>query len=288
MGIGQPAMSAALARLRVLFQDPLLVRTSAGMMPTQRALEISHQVKQIFTLIETSLVPVSSGFEPTQVNAHINIAASEGIAFLFMPRVMAYLRSHAPGIQVTVRPSDNRRLREYLEEDQCDIALSFVRSPPPNLRSMKIYPQRLYCIASKSHPEIRKALSLDTYLRYPHVSWSADQVPYPSIEIMVDDALRKRNLTRVIGMRIPSILSTPAVVAATDMIATVPERIARHSIAFLPIQILRSPVELGEADISMFWHEKTQRDPLRSWLRTIIRDVALDLRRRERNVKLDP
>jgi len=279
MGIGQPAMSAALARLRELFNDPLLIRTNAGMVPTQRAIEIAQHVNQIFALVDSSLSSPSAEFDLPSVQAHIHIAASEGIAFLFVPKLMERLRAQAPGIRVTVKPTDNRRLREYLEGGVCDIALSFVTSPAENLRCTKLYPQRLWCMASANHPEIAGSLSLDMFQRYPHAAWGSDPIPFPAIELMVDNALREIGMARTIGARVPNIMLLPSIVAATDMLATVPERIARSWAKTAPMQILRPPLELGAADISMFWHEKTHSDPLRMWLRGIIRKIAEELRR---------
>ncbi|MDP3135150.1 MAG: LysR family transcriptional regulator [Burkholderiaceae bacterium] len=273
MGIGQPAMSAALARLRKVFGDPLLVATGRGMMPTQRGLELAVQARKMFELVDGMLAPPLS-FDPSSIEAHIKIAASEGIAALFMPPLMSFLRANAPGVRVSVQPSDNRRLKEYLEEGRCDLALSFVRFPPQDLRSSTLYPQRVCSIVSRSHPVIRDVLTLEHFLAYPHVSWGAEPIPHPAIEIMVDEALRALGYERQIGMRVPSLLLTPEIVARTDMIATLPERIARRSVQFLDVHIFEPPLSLGAADIGMFWHERTHRDPFSVWLRQTLRDVA--------------
>ncbi|MGD9942852.1 MAG: LysR substrate-binding domain-containing protein, partial [Burkholderiaceae bacterium] len=203
----------------------------------------------------------------------------EGIAALFMPPLMAHLRVHAPGVLVNVQPSDNRRLREYLEENRAQLALSFVSAPPPKLRASTLYPQRVCCIASRNHKVIRRSLSMEDFLAFPHVSWGAEPIPHPAIETMLDEALRARGLERKIGIRVPSLLLTPEIVASTDMIATLPERLARRSLPVLPIQIFEPPLELGAADISMFWHERTHRDPFSIWLRQLLRELAQKLGR---------
>lgn len=277
MGIGQPAMSAALARLRDIFGDPLLVRTGQGMVTTERAHEIAVLVREMFDLAERSLSPSASVFDPGKAQAVVTIAASEGIAWLVVPSLMRFLRCHAPGVQIRVQPSDNRRIREYLEESRSDIALSFVQSPPPNLRSSPLYPQRVCSIVSRDHPRIREQLSIEDFVAFPHVSWGTDAIPFPAIEIMVDEAVQAMGYQRKIGLRVPSLLLTPSAVASTDMIATLPERIARRQQDVLPIRIFVPPMELAPTDIRMFWHERTHRDPLMVWLRQILREEAKKL-----------
>lgn len=278
MGIGQPAMSSALARLRQVFHDPLLIRTASGMAPTERALELERRVHEMLDLVHRVLAPTQAINDPSEIEANINISAPDSIALLFMPKLMAYLRSNAPGVQVTVRPEDNRRLRELLETGECDIAINFIRSPPQQLRSSKLYPQRVCCIVSHTHPEIKSSLTLDAFVKYSHVLWGVEPVPFPAIELMVDDALNARGLTRRAGIRIANVMLAPAIVASTDMIATVPDRVAHGSIGSLPVKILRPPLQLENADLSMFWHEKTHLDPVQSFIRRILREIAKTLR----------
>lgn len=278
MGIGQPAMSSALSRLREVFQDPLLIRTPSGMVPTERALQLERRVHQMMEMVDTVFAPTQDIVDPRTIEASISISAPDSIALFFMPTLMSYLRRHAPGLQIIVWPEDNRRLRELLEDGVCDIAINFIKEPPQMLRSAKLYPQRVSCIVSRDHPEIRRNLTLDAYVRYPHVLWGMEPVPFPAIELMVDEALDRRGLSRTAGIRVGNGMLAPAIVAATDMIATVSDRVAHASAALLPLNVMRPPIELDGADISMYWHERTHLDPVRSFLRRKLRDTAKALR----------
>ncbi len=278
MGIGQSAMSSALARLRQVFDDPLLVRTSTGMQPTERALRLARQVQEAMALIQQAgQDPL--GFDPATAEAHFRILASEAVALQFMPGVMARVRQAAPLLRFSVRPVDVRRTLEYLRDGEGDMVLGYVRNVPAQLHQEQLYPQRAVCVASARHPEIRGSLSLPQFVRYPHVVWAAGPVPYPTIEAMVEDALAARQLSRDAVLRVPNALLSADVVARTDMLAVLPERIALDALRRgLPIQVLPLPLEPIDAGLAMLWHERTHHDAAHDWLRGIVREVAAELR----------
>jgi LysR family transcriptional activator of mexEF-oprN operon len=278
MGIGQSAMSSALARLRQVFNDPLLVRTSSGMQPTERALRLARQVQEAMSLIDQAgQDPL--GFDPATAEAHFRILASEAVALQFMPGIMARVRRAAPRLRFSVRPVDVRRTLEYLRDGEGDIVIGYIRNVPEQLHQTPLYPQGVVCIASGKHPGIRGSLTLKQFVHYPHVVWAAGPVPYPTIEAMVDDALAARQLSREAGLRVPNALLSADVVARTDMLAVVPERIALDAVARgLPIQILKLPLAAIDAGLSMLWHERTHHDDAHVWLRGIVREVAAELR----------
>jgi DNA-binding transcriptional LysR family regulator len=277
MGIGQSAMSSALARLRELFGDPLLVRTAKGMVPTPKAMELAKRVHMALELLEPKRVP-NRDFDPATSDRHFRILATEGLALLFTPAIAAHLRRHAPGIRLTVQPSDMRHTIESLRDQECDVTISNIPHAPPDLRKTLLYPQRACCIVSATHPEIGDRMTMKQCLKYPHVLWGSESLSYRSIETMVSQALAGRGSFRAGVMRMPNILIVPAVVAATDMIATVPVRVADEAAATLNIKKVRAPFKLSDPDISMFWHELNHRDPGHVWFRNVIQEIARDIR----------
>ncbi|RZJ26492.1 MAG: LysR family transcriptional regulator [Haliea sp.] len=279
VGIGQSAMSSALARLREIFHDPLLVRTTTGMQPTARGLQLARQVQDAMALIDQA-ARGGRAFEPATAEGHIRVLASEGVAQQFMPGIMARVRQQAPRLRFSVRPVDVRRTLEYLRDGEGDLVLGFVRDVPPSLHQTLLYPQDVVCIASRAHPAIRGKLSLRQFVAYPHVVWATGPVPYPTIEFMVDDALAARKLVRDVGLRVPNVLLSADVVAATDMLAVVPRRVATDACdrQGLALQILPLPFAIEAANLSMLWHERMHRDAAHTWLRGIVREVAAELR----------
>lgn len=273
MGIGQPAMSAALARLRRVFGDPLLVKTSAGMEPTPRALEAVRRIRDMAGLLQ-GRGTAAAGFDPATSRARFRIMASDGISRVLLPELMERAGRLAPGMEFTVIPGDVRRLADYLRDGDFDLALAFVRKPPAALRQTLLYPQRLVCIARKGHPVVRGKLTLDRFVSQAHVAWGAPPVPQATMEVLVDEVLEQLGQTRRIALRVSSITLLPGVVARSDLLAVVPERLARHSVDTLPLQVLELPFEIPSTDVTMLWHERLHNDPAHQWLRRTLQDVA--------------
>jgi DNA-binding transcriptional LysR family regulator len=277
MDIGQPTMSAALARLRKLFDDPLLVRTAKGMVPTPKALALAKRVRLALELLEPNRVR-SEDFDPATSDRQFRILTTEGLALLFTPPIAAYLRKHAPRVGLSVQPSDMRHTVEALRDQECDVTISNILHAPPDLRMTLIYPQRTCCIVSTTHPEIGARITMKQYLKYPHVLWGTESMSHRSIEATVSRALANGRDHRTQSIRVPNILIVPAVVAATDMIATVPTRIADEAIATLSIKKVQPPFKLPDPNISMYWHELSHREPGHMWFRSAILEIAERLR----------
>jgi DNA-binding transcriptional LysR family regulator len=277
MNIGQPTMSAALSRLRKLFDDPLLVRTAKGMVPTPKALELAKRVRIALELLEPNRVR-SADFDPATSTRQFRILTSEGLALLFTPPIAAYLREHAPRIGLSVQPSDMRHTVEALRDQACDVTISNILQPPPDLRMTVVYPQSTCCIVNAKHPEIGARITMKQYLKYPHVLWGADSMSNRAIEATVSLALASGRDQLSQSIRVPNILIVPAVIAATDMIATVPTRIADEAIATLSIKKVQPPFKLPDPNVSMYWHELSHRDPGHMWFRNVILEIAKKLR----------
>jgi DNA-binding transcriptional LysR family regulator len=133
---------------------------------------------------------------------------------------------------------------------------------------------RLCCIVRVDHPEIQGRLSLAQYLKYPHIILGAVPNPVSTIETAVDKQLRNRRLTRKIGARVSDLLLSLAIVAETDFIAIVSERLAGPFVRPFGLQILEPPLPLDDASILMIWHERTHHDSRHRMLRRIIRSLA--------------
>jgi DNA-binding transcriptional LysR family regulator len=276
MGIGQPAMSGILARLRTIVGDPLLVRSSQGMVPTPRALEVVAQVRSGVELIRSALA-APTAFDPGTAVRDFRVLATDSLALLLLPPLLAYFETHAPGIRIGFRPADMRMTREALEGDQADLVISYLPEPPTGLHASVLFPQPLCTIASDSHPDIQGSLSLAQFVAWPHVVFGAGATPFSSIESDIDRALRARKLQRTVGTRVPNALLVPSVVAATQMLATVSERVARRFASMTPIQLLTPPLQLPLPEILMVWHERTHRDAGQRWLRSVIRRRSAQL-----------
>ena len=276
MGVSQPAMSTALARLREVFKDALLVKTSTGMEPTPRALELIRRVREITDMLS------GRGFEPEQFDAATSqarwrVLASDGIARTLLPGMMARVNQEAPHMRFTVQPGDPRRLSEYLRDGDFDLALLFIRSPPSELRQTILYRQRLLCIARQGHPLVDGDLSLEKFLSCQHARWGAPPVAHPTMEVMVDEALEALGHARAVTLLVSSLTLLPDVVAGSDLLAVVSEQVARAAAQTLPLQLLPLPFKVGSDDVSMVWHERLHHDPAHRWVREALREFGVKL-----------
>lgn len=273
MGIGQPAMSAALAKMRIVFRDVLLVKTTTGMEPTARALELVRKIRDISDLLEGRGISQEE-FDPSASRTHWRVMASDGIARVLLPALMGAAGREAPRMRFTVHPGDPRRVSEYLRDGDFDLAISFVRSPPSELRQMLLYPQKLVCIARAGHPTIRGSLSLDDFLAQDHARWGAPPVVHATMEVMVDEALEALGQERRVRLLVSSLTLLPGVIAHSDMLAVVPEQLAASASGELALQVLPLPFPLPRVDVSMLWHERLHHDPAHKWLRDAVRDIG--------------
>jgi len=275
MGSTQPAMSAALRKLREVFADPLLVRTEKGMVPTPRATQLAASMRTAIASIDAALLDDVT-FEPEKARMTIEIAASESVAFMLLPHVAARVRELAPGVQLVVRIPDLQRVRQSLEEGQTDLLLSFTRNAPDGLRSAPVWEQQLAVVAAPEHPAASGPMDLETYLRWPHAAHKVGRGG-SSIEKAIDQALVRLERSRDIGAWMPSAVSLPGVVARTDFLATIPAPLARHFSQTLGLRVYDVPLPLGEIQIGMYWHDRTHRHPAMRWLRQVVREVGTGL-----------
>jgi DNA-binding transcriptional LysR family regulator len=280
MGIGQPAMSAALARLREVFRDVLLVKTTTGMEPTPRALELVRRIREMTDLLEGRGF-ADEQFDVASSQAHWKVMASDGISRVVLPALMELAGRIAPKMRFTVHPGDPRRLSEYLRDGDFDLAMAFVRTPPSELRQMTLYPQQLVCIARKGHPHVKGKLSLKQFTGSDHARWGAPPVAHATMEVMVDEALEAAGESRRVALLVSSLTLLPPVVAGSDLLAVVPEHLALHSMETLPLQVIPLPFRVPAVHVSMTWHERRHHDPGHKWLRDTLRDIGHALTERK-------
>lgn len=276
MGIGQPAMSTALARLREVFKDVLLVKTTTGMEPTPRAMELVRRVREVADMLDGRGFEAED-FKPATSQTRWRIMASDGISRTLLPEMMDLVTREAPNMRFTVQPGDPRRLSEYLRDGDYDLSLSFVRSPPSELRQTVLYPQRLLCIARNTHPLVQGSVSLDQFVSARHARWGAPPVAHATMEAMVDEALDAMGHARNVTLLVSSLTLLPDVVAGSDLLAVVPEHMAKAAAQALPIQLLALPFKVASVDVSMVWHERLHHDPAHKWMRESLRDIGKKL-----------
>lgn len=273
VGLSQPAMSHALNRLRSLFEDPLLVRTARGMVLTPRAQQLQTPLREALGRIETVLDKTET-FDPATAQRRFTLAGLDYVEFVMLPPLLEYLSKHAPGIDLFV-VALHQDVSPMLESGEVDLSLGVNRPAAPGIYQQKLFQERFVCLVRKDHPEVKRSLSLEQYVRLDHLLVAPQHQAHRGG--YVDAALAQRGLRRRIALAVPHFLVAPLVVSRSNLVFTVPERIARAYTELLPLRSLPVPLELNGFSMMQHWHERNHRDPAHVWLRTVIADLAKEL-----------
>lgn len=274
VGVSQPAMSAALSRLRKLLGDPLFLRGAPGLLPTPRARELAEPLLQALRQIETTLVS-KPAFAPGKASLTLNLGLSDYPAFVLLPSLLEALEKQAPGVSLSVRAFNDRdEAVDLLDAGEIDAAIGV----PPTHADGRILTRALLrdefvTIVASDHPAARRGMDMDTYLALPHILVS----PEGDRHGLVDRALAQQGRQRVLALTLPQMFAVPAVVARTRMTATVMKRVALHSSAGRQIALLPPPIALPEIVFDLIWHRRSDGSPAQRWFRAQIEAVAASL-----------
>src|SRR5712664_500228 len=276
VGIGQSAMSHNLARLRELFGDELLTRGSDGMRLTPRAVTLLEPVRTMLAQVE-ALVSRDQAFDPATAIRTFRFGLPDSMEILIMPALLARMREVAPGIHLRLYNFDASRLFEDLDADDADPAIGHGTSHQGQFhhKRRKLFTETWLCMFNAEKTGIAPPISLDDYVRLPHVLTSLR--PGRSVRGVVDEALEKLGLRRSVALTTPRFLTVPSLVAHTPVIVTMQARLARLFAAELGLSLSPPPVELSELTISLLWHTSYDHDPAHTWLRELVTQVAAEL-----------
>jgi len=274
MFITQSAMSHILHRLRQQLDDPLLVKTPTGMKPTERALALIEPIRALLTEMDQLLQPPLE-FEAGTSQRRFVLAATDYMELLLIPQLSGLIDQMAPGIDIHVKRTESSFPVAQLEDGSLDVVLGFesVLNPPAHLNGHLLFSDRMACVVRQNHPLIRKAPSLDEYVSVPHMLISRTG----SNMGVIDQKLTELGLERRIKLIVPHFLSAPLIVAETDMILSLPYRIAEQFKRFAPLEIFPVPIELPAYDLYMIWHPLYDKDPAHLWLRDKIMAIGRNI-----------
>lgn len=269
--LSQPAISHTLGRLRQFFDDPLLVRTRDTMAPTSRALELDPVIRTILNSVD-QLKTSQKGFDPRTIRARFVLTATEYLELILVPNLVERLQREAPGVDIEIRTPNREFATSWLATGQIDFRVGWVRDPPAKLYSRLLFRDRLVCLVREGHPTARGSLTPDQYLDVSHVR---SQVAGKSTSgRLIDETIAALKKKLRLTLLVQDYLIVPYTVARSDLIATVPERLAKRFAGQLPLQILPFPFKVPHMELSVYWHERTHRDPRHRWFRQVLADVA--------------
>ncbi len=272
IGLSQPAMSAALARLRALFSDPLFIRTRAGMVPTQRAVAIASPLQDVLSKVR--IVLATQAFNPAVARAAFQLATGDYGELVILPALHAALAKRAPRATLRVRPiTDPKAQLAQLGEGGIDLMIAPMLRAGSGVEVTDLFSEDFVCVLRSSHPALPSRLTLKSLARLRHllVSPEGDGIA------LVDHVLRKAGLSREIALRIPHFLVAPTLVASSDMVATLPRRVVALSAMSDRLTTFEPPFEARKFTMVGAWHARRLEEPAVRWFRDLVVEVAATL-----------
>lgn len=282
LNLSQPAMSNGLRRLRELFDDPLLVRTSDGMTPTERALELEPLVRDVLTEIDRAVQP-RSAFEPEKASRVFRIMASDYAESTLLPTVLGKLRNQAPGLTLDIMtPSDVSFLD--VERGKVDMVINRFDSMPQSFHQIHLWNDSFSCLLSPENP-LLEDFTLDSYLAAKHI-WVSKTGMGVGVGVdpddvqrlgWVDTALAKLGKKRQIRVFTRHYQAAMTLAEQNDLVVTLPTRAAMLKRDNPRVVLREPPLEIPPLELKMAWSPLLQHNPANKWLRKLIADTAREM-----------
>lgn len=269
VGMTQPALSNALARLRTMFQDQLFVRERYGIQPTPVALELAPVIAAALARLDDAVLG-QQDFEPAKAERALSIALNSYVELVLAPIIVAKLQEVAPGIKLHLIPYGNDLAETGVTSGTTSLVLGRIIDPRDNLIVQHVMDEGFACIVRAGHPEIGKSISREQFERVKHVN----VVPPGRMRAGLFQALAQQRLKRDVAISVTNFFAVAEMVAVTDYCATLPELICRRLALDRRLRILPPPTELGTFPVEMGWHVRYRDDPAHRWLRALVGDIA--------------
>ncbi|MGN5478104.1 LysR family transcriptional regulator [Cupriavidus basilensis] len=241
LDLSQPATSLALGRLRTRLEDPLFVRSPSGMLPTPRCTELADAAAKALAAFEGNILHRPT-FEPATARRDFVVTMADVGELHFLPRLMAHLARAAPQCNLRCETFPIEDIELALEEGRCDLALGFF----PNLERPALYAQQLFmhslvCLVRADHPHVRSSrIGMRSFLELSH----AVVEPMGRSHELFEGLLKEKGCQRRVQLKSVHFLSIPAIIAATDLIVTVPQSVADYYVRLENLRIVEPPINI--------------------------------------------
>jgi DNA-binding transcriptional LysR family regulator len=272
LGMSQPTVSRALARLRTHFDDPLFVRTGQRMVATTRALALAGPIAAVLDAAR-ELDSGPAVFDPLTAQRSFGLYMVDGAVVNILPQLLAglaRLEDGASGVQLRSVHIDPGAIEAQLERGHIDLAIGRFPQLVNNIRRRKLWTDEYACVMRAGHP-CAGQLDRDAYLTHRHVLIEMEQTSQHN------GAVTRKLETLLAPSRIlchvPSYTSAAHIALHTDAIATIPLRLARPLARDLGLVLARLPIDLPPVHLALYWHERSHRDPASVWLRAFVRST---------------
>lgn len=276
LGMYQPAVSAALKRLRTLAGDPILVRAGAAMVPTDAGLRMIEPSASILRAAGM-LFSDARGFDAATAQSTFRLAASDYLDPLFLPQLVAQLKAEAPGCPIEIHPlSAESDYRAQLAEGRVDLVVGNWTAPPDDLHLARLFGDEVVCLVARDHPAVRRGWDAASWLQAEHI---APMATHPGAKGVIDEHLAALGMTRNITVRCAHFGLMPSMVASSLLVMTTGRQYCARFEGSLAVKILPCPIDFPRMLYYQLWHERTHASNAAKWLRERVKSVAASLRK---------
>lgn len=262
--LAQSTVSLDLSKLREIYGDQLFVRTTEGMKPTPRAMELLPLLEETLRLIQLS-EQLGAEFDPAASTRRFGICMSDVGQTIIVPALLAALRKRAPYVRIQTPPIWGD-LAQKLESGHADLAIGYIPDLATGIMRQGLYVEHYVCCASKTHPRLRERCTMTDFLREEHIVVS----PSGPGRHVFQKSLTLLGVDRKVGIELSSYSAVAPVLDATQMIAVLPARLAKCVSTLVGAQLFDLPMESPTYTVSQHWHRRFTEDPGNRWLRGVL------------------
>jgi LysR family nod box-dependent transcriptional activator len=268
----QPAVSNALARLRMHFRDDLMVQVGRRMEPTAFALSLQTQIREALQQLER-IANAQASFSPATSDRTFTLVTSDYVFLVFITEVVRKLSRVAPNVHVRALLATEQS-EDLVRKGEADFIILPEQLTVSGHPSAPLFSDRFTCIAWEGNESIGPEISLEEYLKAQHVSTSLGPTNVSHIE---QEALDEIGVSRNIALYAPNFTLAADAVVGTPYIATIHSRAARLLARRLPIRLIEPPLAIPHFTETVQWHRSRSGDAATTWFRSFLTDVANEL-----------
>jgi DNA-binding transcriptional LysR family regulator len=265
LGLSQPGVSNALARLRKLTDDPLFLRTPKGMEPTPFAEQLAEPTARALQVIHAAINQQAS-FDPATSTRAFTIGMTDIGEIYFLPKLMKALARVAPLVSLSTVRNTAVNLRDEMESGHVSLAIGLLPQLKVGYFERRLFKQHYVCMFRRGHALDKREISLGEFSAAEHVIVVSEGTGHGR----ADELLRRRSIARKIVLTVPHYVAVGHILHDSDLVATVPERLAQALVEPFGLSYVRHPAKLPEIAINLFWHGRYNKDPANAWLRSLI------------------
>lgn len=271
LGLSQPTVSNALARLRKTFGDELFVRTAHGMQPTPGADRIAEPIGQALASVSAAL-NLEEPFDPASSKRRFVIAMTDVGEIHFMPRLVEYCARLAPHVGISSVRASAVDWQRDMEAGRIDLALGAFTDVAERFFHRRLFSQNYVAMFRQGHPFSGRKVSSREFLAARHLFVDSRESPYDQINAR----LEKAGITRSVQFQVPHFTAVPYIISNTDMVVTVPSKLAQQACGPFGLAFIVPPLRLPALHTHVFWHRRFHQDSGNQWLRSLIAECFVE------------